>query len=92
MTMDAEYLDDFNDNAVQDTEVQRFYRGTNVFLTGGSGFIGNILIEKLLRSCHINKLYLLLRPKRGKDINKRLEDMFSGPVCKLYKNRAIFFI
>ncbi|XP_044735250.1 fatty acyl-CoA reductase wat-like [Chrysoperla carnea] len=86
--MDAEYLDDFNDNAVKDTEVQRFYRGTNVFITGGSGFIGNILIEKLLRSCNINKIYLLLRPKRGKDINKRLEDMFSGPVFENIKKKV----
>ena len=29
--------------------VQKFYNGATVFLTGGSGFLGKQLIEKLLR-------------------------------------------
>lgn len=29
--------------------VQRFYEGKHIFLTGGSGFMGKILMEKLLR-------------------------------------------
>ena len=31
------------------TEIQRFYRDKTVFITGGTGFIGKIIIEKLLR-------------------------------------------
>lgn len=33
------------------SEVVEFYKGKNVFLTGGTGFLGITLIEKLLRSC-----------------------------------------
>ncbi|KAL1454361.1 hypothetical protein WDU94_010630 [Cyamophila willieti] len=57
--------------------MQEFYRGKTVFLTGGTGFMGKTLMEKLLRSCpHIKHIYLLVRPKRGKDIQERVEDIF----------------
>lgn len=32
-----------------DSEIQRFYSNTTVFVTGGSGFMGKQLIEKLFR-------------------------------------------
>lgn len=31
------------------TEIQKFYDNKTVFITGGTGFIGKIMIEKLLR-------------------------------------------
>lgn len=31
------------------TEVQNFYTGKTIFITGGSGFMGILLVEKLLR-------------------------------------------
>lgn len=38
-----------------DTEEQsaiaQFFRGKSVFITGGTGFVGKQIIEKLLRSC-----------------------------------------
>ncbi|XP_017780622.1 PREDICTED: fatty acyl-CoA reductase 1-like [Nicrophorus vespilloides] len=46
--------------------IPEFYRGKNVFVTGGSGFIGKVLIEKLLRSCpDIGNIYILLRTKKN---------------------------
>ena len=32
-----------------DSDIQQFYSGVTVFVTGGSGFLGKLLIEKLLR-------------------------------------------
>ena len=42
--------------------------------------MGKVLIEKLLRTCPIKKIYVLVRPKRGVDVKQRIEDMFSYKV------------
>lgn len=63
------------------SEVQQFYKGKSVFITGGSGFMGKILVEKLLYSCsEVEAVYILMRPKRGKAPEARLEAMFKLPV------------
>lgn len=73
--------------------VTEFYRNKNIFLTGGTGFVGLALIDKILRSLpDAGNVYLLMRPKRGKSIEQRLEqitknELFeklletSGPEC-----------
>lgn len=46
-----------------------------------TGFMGKVLIEKLLRSCStIENIYLLIRQKKGKDIHTRVEELFDDPV------------
>ncbi|KAL4711261.1 hypothetical protein ACJJTC_019102 [Scirpophaga incertulas] len=59
----------------EESEVRAFYSGKNFFITGGTGFVGLCLIEKLLRSVpDVGKIYLLMRPKKGKEISQRLEE------------------
>jgi fatty acyl-CoA reductase len=65
------------------TTLQQFYSGQSIFITGGTGFLGKLLIEKLLRSCPgIVSIYLLVRPKKGKDVHQRAEEIFDDPVQK----------
>ncbi|CRL00357.1 CLUMA_CG013629, isoform A [Clunio marinus] len=63
------------------TVVQNFYEGANIFITGGTGFMGKVLIDKLLRTCPgIENIYLLIRKKKGKDIHTRIEELFDDPL------------
>uniref|UniRef100_A0A2M4AKH7 Fatty acyl-CoA reductase n=1 Tax=Anopheles triannulatus TaxID=58253 RepID=A0A2M4AKH7_9DIPT len=54
--------------------VPSVFAGADVFITGGSGFMGKVLIEKLLRSCpKIGQVFVLMRAKRGKTLEERLK-------------------
>ncbi|CAH2056235.1 unnamed protein product, partial [Iphiclides podalirius] len=61
--------------------VAEFYADKSVFVTGGTGFMGKVLVEKLLRSCpKIKRIYLLMRPKRGQDVASRLTELTQSPL------------
>ncbi|KAH9628701.1 hypothetical protein HF086_003655 [Spodoptera exigua] len=63
------------------SNVASFYVGKSVFITGGTGFVGKTLIEKLLYSCSgIDKIYVLVRDKYGKQASERLARITSTPV------------
>ncbi|KAJ8956340.1 hypothetical protein NQ318_015078, partial [Aromia moschata] len=63
------------------TPVQEFYDGANVFITGSTGFLGKILVEKLLRSCPgISTVYLLVRNKKGKNLHTRIDEVFDDVI------------
>lgn len=63
------------------SEISEFYRDRSVFMTGASGFVGKVLLEKLLRDCPLIKnIYLLLRPKGGQNCRQRLNELLSSVV------------
>ncbi|XP_071581063.1 putative fatty acyl-CoA reductase CG5065 [Temnothorax nylanderi] len=67
--------------AGENTSVKDFYRNRSIFITGATGFMGKVLVEKLMRSCpHIRNLYLLMRPKRGQNVQERLQGILNGPL------------
>lgn len=56
--------------------IKDYYAGATVFITGGSGFMGKAIIEKLLRTCtKVERVYALMREKRGVSSAERLERM-----------------
>lgn len=69
--------------------IPEFYANQEIFVTGGSGFLGKVLIEKLLRSCsELKSIYILLRPKKAKPIEQRLKEILELPLfdpIKSYK-------
>ncbi|KTG04130.1 hypothetical protein cypCar_00018193 [Cyprinus carpio] len=60
--------------------ISEWYAGKNVLITGATGFMGKVLMEKLLRSCpDVKALYILVRPKAGQSMSERVQDMM---MCK----------
>ena len=61
--------------------LQKFYEGRVVLLTGGTGFLGKMLLLKLLHSCpDIGAIILLLREKHGQSCQERLLNILSSSV------------
>ncbi|KAJ8961616.1 hypothetical protein NQ314_005906 [Rhamnusium bicolor] len=83
---DIDYSIDRQDGDL--TPIQMFYRNTKIFITGSTGFLGIILIEKLLRSCPDCSLYLLIRPKKGKTMETRFDELFEQDVFQRMKNHC----
>lgn len=55
--------------------IPEFYRGRCIFLTGATGFMGKVLVHKLLTDCgDLERLYILVRAKRGVEPKQRLDE------------------
>ena len=55
--------------------IRKFYEGKNVLLTGVTGFLGKVILEKLMRNCPgINKFYIMVRQKRNKKPFDRIKN------------------
>lgn len=75
------------------SDVQEFYRDATIFLTGGTGFMGKMIVEKLSRSCpHIKHIYLLIRNKKGKTVEERIDAIFEDRLfMRLKHERPKFY-
>lgn len=61
--------------------IEEYFSGKNIFITGGTGFLGKVLIEKLLRSCsRVGNIYILVRGKEGQTGQERLNELISSKV------------
>jgi thioester reductase-like protein len=64
--------------------ITEFFQNKHIFVTGGTGFMGKVLLEKLLRSCSdVGNIYILIRPKKGKDPREQIKDITNQPVTYL---------
>lgn len=62
-------------------EIAKWYAGKSVFITGASGFMGKVLLEKLLFGCpELKNVYILIRAKRGRTPDQRVQDMWKLPM------------
>ena len=58
-----------------------YYKNKCIFITGVTGFIGKLLVEKLLCSCpDIKNIYCLIREKNGNTAEHRLNELIA---CKV---------
>lgn len=62
--------------------IPEYYEGKNILLTGATGFMGKVLLEKLLRSCpKVKAVYVLVRSKAKQTPEERIEEITSCKVC-----------
>lgn len=58
--------------------IAEYYAGKTLFITGATGFMGKVMVEKLLRDCSdVKKMYLLMRPKKGHSSKERLDELLN---------------
>ncbi|KAG9511028.1 putative fatty acyl-CoA reductase, partial [Fragariocoptes setiger] len=69
--------------------INNFFKGKSIFITGATGFIGKVLLEKLLRlyGQQIRRIFILCRPKRNKSPLQRIhEDILNEPIFEKIKD------
>uniref|UniRef100_A0A182P9V3 Fatty acyl-CoA reductase n=1 Tax=Anopheles epiroticus TaxID=199890 RepID=A0A182P9V3_9DIPT len=66
--------------------VKEFYKDATILLTGGTGFIGKVLLEKLLRCFDVKTVFLLIRQKRNKTADERLHEVFEDVIFDTIKS------
>ena len=65
-----------------------YYRGKHILLTGATGFLGKVVLEKLFYTVrNFEKIYLLVRPKKGSKIMDRVKrEIFLSPSFERVKS------
>ncbi|XP_046383097.1 putative fatty acyl-CoA reductase CG5065 [Ischnura elegans] len=59
--------------------VAQVFQGQSVLVSGATGFVGKVLLEKLLRCCPgVGRIYLIVRPKRGNSLKERVKDLLEN--------------
>ena len=77
------------DEVGEKSQVASWYAGKSIFITGATGFMGKVLVEKLLRSCpDVKNLYLMIRPKRGQTAEAR-KDQYLKCVVNIWLLKLI---
>ncbi|KAF7106504.1 hypothetical protein CFC21_107225 [Triticum aestivum] len=60
-------------------QVAAFFRGKNILITGATGFLGKVLLEKILRiQPEVTKLFLLVRATDDESARRRVQTEVTG--------------
>jgi hypothetical protein len=63
------------------------FSGANVFLTGCTGYIGGLVLESMLRTTDVAKVYVLLRPKKNTPVQERCDQLLQGPTFHMIRDK-----
>ncbi|XP_054260769.1 fatty acyl-CoA reductase wat-like [Macrosteles quadrilineatus] len=83
-----EARDDLDDPPLEqqeDSPIQKLFKGAHVFITGASGFMGRVLLEKILRTCDVAQIFILVRDKKGVKSQERLSSILDDRLFESLK-------
>lgn len=69
--------------------IRGHFDGSTVLITGSSGYVGSLCLEKLLRSTNVRRVYVLLRAKRAEGMQARLAQLMASPVMHLLRGSGV---
>ena len=75
-----------HDSSSDCCRISQFYKDKTIFITGATGFMGKVLVEKLLRSTNVDSILILTRGKNGMGIEQRLQSFKNSPIFEKIKN------
>jgi fatty acyl-CoA reductase len=65
--------------------MQAYYKEKTIFITGTTGFVGKVVLEKILRSLpEFKRMYIMVRSKKGVTDQQRLNDIFKSELFSPY--------
>jgi alcohol-forming fatty acyl-CoA reductase len=72
--------------------ITNFYKDKTILITGCTGFVGKVVLEKFIRCIpDFKRIYVLVRPKKGKNPQDRLwADIFSSQCFDVVKKQHNF--
>ena len=71
------------------SKVADFYNGRSIFVTGATGFMGKVLLYKLLDSSpDIKAIFVLVRPKKGVEPEDRMKELLKNKVFEKLQQRS----
>ncbi|KAI5723253.1 hypothetical protein M8J76_003424 [Diaphorina citri] len=69
-----------------------FYEGAEILMTGATGFLGKLLIEKLLRSFpRVKTIYVIVRAKKNQSPQQRIDKMLDTVIFERLEQEVPHF-
>ncbi len=66
--------------AASSYSIKAEFAGSEVLLTGASGYLGSVVLEQLLRTTDVGRVQLLMRSRKGQTIQDRAHKLLQGPL------------
>lgn len=62
-------------------EIKDYYKNKTIFITGTTGFVGKVVLEKIMRTLvDFKKIFIMVRQKKGMTDLQRLEEIFQSEI------------
>lgn len=71
------------------SEIPQYFHDKTLLIIGATGLIGKSLLYKLLLTCELGEIYLLIKKKNGKTAQDRFDDLLSNKIFDKVKREKI---